>query len=69
MTDLPILWQNLTSIQEQALAELESVQDEAGLQAWRTAHLGRSSAVMRVFSDLGKLSKGNARRWARALTR
>ena len=57
MTDLPILWQNLTSIQEQALAELESVQDEAGLQAWRTVHLGRSSAVMRVFSDLGKLSK------------
>ena len=57
MTDLPILLQNLTSIQEQALAELESVQDEAGLQAWRTVHLGRSSAVMRVFSDLGKLSK------------
>jgi phenylalanyl-tRNA synthetase alpha chain len=48
---------DLSSIQQSALASLEQIQDEEALQAWRVTHLGRSSAVMQVFSGLGKLSQ------------
>ena len=47
----------LTDIQEQALQALQAVQDEAGLETWRVAHLGRSSPLMKAFSALGTLSK------------
>jgi phenylalanyl-tRNA synthetase alpha chain len=47
----------LKEIEQTALSALESVKDQAALDAWRVAHLGRSSPVMRVFSELGKLSK------------
>jgi len=46
----------LSEIQRAALDALKSAQDEATLEAWRVAHLGRSSALMLVFSGLGKLS-------------
>src|SRR5271157_2038193 len=48
--------EQLSEIQRAALDALASVQDEAALEAWRVAHLGRSSALMLVFSGLGKLS-------------
>ena len=48
---------DLTAIEKDALDALASVQDEAGLDAWRIAHLGRSSALMKVFSGLGSLSQ------------
>jgi len=47
----------LREIEQTALSALESVKDQAALDAWRVAHLGRSSPVMKVFSELGKLSK------------
>ncbi len=45
------------AIEKTALDALGSVQDEAGLEAWRVAYLGRSSDLMKVFSGLGALSK------------
>jgi len=47
----------LNAIEKAALEALESVKDQAALDAWRVAHVGRSSPLMQVFSELGKLSK------------
>ncbi len=47
---------DLSIIEKEALEALQAVQDEAGLEAWRVAHLGRSSPLMKVFSSLGGLS-------------
>jgi phenylalanyl-tRNA synthetase alpha chain len=47
----------LNDIEKAALESLQEVRDEAALDAWRIAHLGRSSALMMVFAELGKLSK------------
>lgn len=47
----------LNAIEKTALEALESVRDQAALEAWRVAHVGRSSPLMQVFSELGKLSK------------
>jgi len=47
----------LSEIEKAALDALESVHDEAALEAWRVAHLGRSSPLMAAFSGLGALSK------------
>jgi phenylalanyl-tRNA synthetase alpha chain len=57
MTDQTLIYEQLDEARARGLAALEAVSDEAGLQAWRTAHLGRSSPVMVVFSGLGKLDK------------
>jgi phenylalanyl-tRNA synthetase alpha chain len=42
---------------EQGLNALAAVQDEAGLEAWRIAHLGRSAPVMLAFTRLGQAPK------------
>lgn len=47
----------LQKIQDEALKDLESIDDEDSLEQWRVKHLGRSSEVMQVFSNLGSLSK------------
>ena len=47
----------LNQIEQTALEALRAVADEAALEAWRVAHLGRSSPLMQVFSGLGGLSK------------
>jgi phenylalanyl-tRNA synthetase alpha chain len=49
--------EQLAQIEKAALAALASVSDEAALEGWRVAHLGRSSPLMRVFSGFGQLSK------------
>jgi phenylalanyl-tRNA synthetase alpha chain len=49
--------ENLKEIQRTALEALQAVQDEAALEAWRVASLGRSSPLMLVFAGLGGLSK------------
>jgi len=49
--------EKLKEIEQAAITALESVKDQASLEAWRVAHLGRSSPVMGVFSSLGQLSK------------
>ncbi|MHC1782919.1 MAG: phenylalanine--tRNA ligase subunit alpha [Anaerolineaceae bacterium] len=57
MTDTPDTLARLENIQEDGLNALEKVQDEADLQAWRSAHLGRSAPVMQVFSHLADVPK------------
>ena len=47
----------LDQIEQSALQALESIQDEASLESWRVAYLGRSAPLMLVFDQLGKLSK------------
>jgi phenylalanyl-tRNA synthetase alpha chain len=42
----------LKEIEEDALQAVQAVKNQAALDAWRVAHLGRSSPVMQVFSDL-----------------
>ena len=47
----------LNEIEKTALESLAAVSDEAALEAWRVSNIGRSSAVMNVFSQMGALSK------------
>ncbi len=47
----------LEKIMQTALAALDGIADEAALEAWRVAHLGRSSPLMQVFDRLGSLAK------------
>jgi len=47
----------LKDIEKTLLESLTAITDEAGLEAWRIANLGRSSPLMTIFSELGKLSK------------
>ena len=47
----------LDQIKSDALTALSKVTDEESLEAWRVTHLGRSSAVMAVFSSMGKMDK------------
>lgn len=47
----------LNEIEKSALERLEAVQDQAALEAWRVANVGRSSPLMQVFAELGKLSR------------
>jgi phenylalanyl-tRNA synthetase alpha chain len=47
----------LAAIQQEGLAALEQAADEASLQAWRTAYVGRSAPVMQFFSQLPQMPK------------
>ena len=47
----------LEKILQTALEKLDGVSDDSALEAWRVAHLGRSSALMQVFEGLGSLAK------------
>jgi len=47
----------LNEIEKSALESLATVGDQAALEAWRIANVGRSSPLMTVFAELGKLSK------------
>jgi len=49
--------EKLAQIEKEALEALAAIEDEAALEKWRVANLGRSSPVMSVFSQLGGLSK------------
>lgn len=49
--------EKLNEIEKTALESLKSITDATTLEAWRVANLGRSSALMTVFSEFGKLSK------------
>ena len=54
--ELDVLTQ-LNETQSRALAELETVKDEASLDSWRITYLGRSSEIMQVFSHLPQYPK------------
>ena len=47
----------LQEIEKTFRESLESITDEAALEAWRLANLGRSSPLMKAFSELSKLPK------------
>ena len=47
----------LHEIEKTALDSLDAVQDPDALEAWRVANVGRSSPLMQVFAELGRLSK------------
>ncbi|MGB8212089.1 MAG: phenylalanine--tRNA ligase subunit alpha [Anaerolineales bacterium] len=47
----------LNEVERAGLDALQTVQDETALEAWRVAHLGRSSGLMQVFGRFGQLSK------------
>ena len=47
----------LKEIEKTFRESLESITDEAALEAWRIANLGKSSPLMKAFSGLGQLSK------------
>ena len=47
----------LSEIERTALENLNAITDQATLEAWRVANIGRSSPLMMVFSELGKLSR------------
>lgn len=47
----------LNEIEKSALESLAAVGDQAALEAWRIANVGRSSPLMTVFAELGKLPK------------
>ncbi len=47
----------LERVLEAALTALQDVQDQEGLQQWRTAHLGRKSPLMDAFTGMRDLSK------------
>ena len=47
----------LNEIEKTALQSLNAITDQAALESWRVANVGRSSALMQVFAELGKLSK------------
>ncbi len=49
--------EKLNTIEKEALDTLAAVSNEAELESWRVANIGRSSAVMNVFSQMGGLSK------------
>jgi len=49
--------EKLNEIEKEALASLAAINDEAALETWRVANIGRNSPVMVVFSQMGGLSK------------
>lgn len=55
--DKDIELQKLADIKTAALDALAEVKDEGALEAWRVAHLGRSSPLMNVFSAMGGMDK------------
>ena len=57
MAEKPQILEDLETIQREALAALEQVSDEESLQTWRRERLGRTSAVMSVFSNISQTPK------------
>ncbi|HZU86138.1 MAG TPA: phenylalanine--tRNA ligase subunit alpha [Anaerolineaceae bacterium] len=51
------IMQELDQIQQAALEALSGVEDEAGLQTWRSAYISRSAPVMLIFSRLPEFPK------------
>jgi phenylalanyl-tRNA synthetase alpha chain len=47
----------LNEIEKSALESLSGITEQAALDAWRISTLGRSSPLMGVFAEFGKLSK------------
>jgi len=57
MTEKPMIIQELEQIQDTALEALKKIENEEALQNWRRDILGRTSAVMSVFSNISQHPK------------
>jgi len=51
------MFAQLEDIERAASAALQAAEDEAALEAWRVAYLGRNSPLMKVFDQMGQLPK------------
>ncbi len=49
--------EKIEQIKKTALLALAEIKEEAGLNQWKVTHLGRSSAIMDVFKNMGNFSK------------
>ncbi len=49
--------ENIEEIKQAGLTALVEVKDEDALNQWRVTHLGRSSAIMDVFKNMGEVPK------------
>jgi phenylalanyl-tRNA synthetase alpha chain len=49
--------EKLNEIQQNGLSALVEIKDEEALQKWHVTHLGRSSALMDVFKNMGSVLK------------
>ncbi|MBM3144199.1 MAG: phenylalanine--tRNA ligase subunit alpha [Chloroflexi bacterium] len=49
--------EKLAEIEQVGLATLAEIADEAALNQWKVTHLGRSSAIMDLFKNMGEVSK------------
>jgi len=49
--------EKLKEIQETGLAALADISDEETLNQWKTSYLGRNSAIMDIFKNMGSLPK------------
>jgi len=49
--------EKLEEIKQASLAALDEIKDEETLDQWRVKHLGRSSAIMDVFKNMGSVTK------------
>ena len=49
--------EELKQIEQKALSDLQTVEDEDGLQRWKVTHLGRSSPLMQTFDRLREAPK------------
>jgi phenylalanyl-tRNA synthetase alpha chain len=47
----------LERIHQEGMSSLAAVSDEASLDQWRVTHLGRNSAIMDVFKNMGNVPK------------
>ena len=52
---------NLESLRDAALTELDAVQDDAALEAWRVAYLGRSGKLTQVLRGVAQLPQEERR--------
>ena len=57
MSEKPAIILQMEQIQEKALVALSAIEDEETMQIWRRDFLGRTSAVMSVFSNIGQHPK------------
>ena len=49
--------EKLEEIKQAGLTALKAVADEDSLNQWKVTHLGRSSAIMDVFKNMGSIPK------------
>jgi phenylalanyl-tRNA synthetase alpha chain len=47
----------IKQIQQEALADLDTIQDEESLEKWRISNLGRNAPIKKIYQEMSQLSK------------